>query len=763
MYDGMPNAFYLEDKLSKHTFMLRFWACVTIMAAFGTTLPAAEPLVVENSIYRIAIDRLTGAIISLIVKPLDCEMIGEPRLSTNFRLCLPIENYQCNYIDGMRQKIASIERHDQAVTVAFTGMISDKGNYKIDLSYTISIEGDEVRFRSKLVNHDKHAISEFWFPRLGGWTKFGGDRMAAIALPGYGGCGHGIMPFKHYPGSQGLGAEAAEWSVDYPGLVMPWWSMKAAGQDKSLYMGYHDKTFRQSTWHTYLFPTASGGNSGDVWITPEQAGGQPVGLVFSHVRYPFIAGGETFDTGEFILRVHDGDWHQAARYYRKWFTSQWAVDKRDHWLRQESAWFTSIIFQPEDRIIADFDTYAKWTADAQKYGVNAFELIGWHKGGLERGYPIYVPEPVIGGADGFNRCIETIHKNGGKVMPFVNYNILDSALPEYKTQFKHLAHQDCFGSTPNWMAWGESTLIARKSWSVRRHLLGSVVPELERLLEGYFVDLIKAGADGLQIDKVVVSSGLDFNPLNKLKPDEALNQGLVDAIERLYRKGREINPRFCLASEALPDRLVPYIDVYYRAAGGRDISPLRYAFPEWTSCYHISAPRDFDGVNAAVMLGAVICVEPYSYQGSMADPLYADLAAYIAETQRIRKEYRDTIFTGDYLDMTQANVIEVSITPKPNVTTKPSNNYTISPETHTLTGIGSGQMFWRVHAHPETGRHAIIIINCSAQERYYSWNFLHKDVTSATLIEPFQPDRELAGKTNAVKIGPNLFQIVLER
>ena len=84
--------------------------------------------------------------------------------------------------------------------------------------------------------------------------------------------------------------------------------------------------------------------------------------------------------------------------------------------------------------------------------------------------------------------------------------------------------------------------------------------------------------------------------------------------------------------------------MYYRAAGGFNISPLRYAFPEWTACQHVGAPRDFNGVNAAVMLGAVICIEPMTYQGSMADPLYADLAEYIKEVERIRAELLTTIF-----------------------------------------------------------------------------------------------------------------------
>ena len=150
-------------------------------------------------------------------------------------------------------------------------------------------------------------VSEFWFPRIGGWTEFGG-RDALLAVPEYVSCAHNVSLFKQFPRGRGLGAEAAEFSTDYPGMPMPWWDFYDEAHDTGLYLGYHDKTCRYGTFHTYLVPNTSGDT--DAWLTKEQAAGAPVGLVFSHVRYPFIKSGEAFDTGEFILRVHRGDWHR---------------------------------------------------------------------------------------------------------------------------------------------------------------------------------------------------------------------------------------------------------------------------------------------------------------------------------------------------------------------------------------------------------------------------------------------------------------------
>ena len=396
---------------------------------------ADEQLTLENEYYAILVEKASGAISSLVVKENQCELIREKRLISNFRVCLPLPDYQCNYIDGMAQTPKSVSRNGNTISVKFSGMSSAKGEFSIDLSYTISLIDDFVSFKASLTNHCPEPISEFWFPRIGGWTQFGSDRDARLATPDYSTMSrHNVSLFKDYPGSQGLGAEAAEWSSTYPGsgLVMPWWDIYDEQSNTGLYLGYHDPIFRFSTWHTYLMPNRTG--DWENWFAPEQAAGLPIGLIFSHVRYPFIHSGETLDSGEFIIRAHKGDWHNGSQFYRDWFMAHFPFDKSDSWLRKKSAWFSSIIYQPEDRIVADYQTYDQWCADAQKHGIDCFELIGWDSGGLERNYPIYQPEEKLGGRSGFRQLLKSIDARGGKCLVFNNYNILDQNTDWYKKE-----------------------------------------------------------------------------------------------------------------------------------------------------------------------------------------------------------------------------------------------------------------------------------------------------------------------------------------
>ncbi len=698
---------------------------------------AEVPIVLENDHFSLAIDPASGAILSFVIKKNNGEMIGEKRLKANFRICLPLQDYQANYIEGMEQKPVAVFKTDNVVTVQFQGMNSPKGEFPIDLTYTIALEGDQVRFKSKLTNHCKEAISEFWFPRLGGWTNFGDDRNSSMAVPGYN-CPFigNVSLFNGFPGSRSFGTDAAEWSVNYPGIQMPWLDLYSAKSDTGLYLGYHDDIYRLSTWHFNLYPTTSGRSP--AWLKPEQIGGDPIGLVFSHVRYPFIQNGETLDSGDFIIRVHQGDWHKGSLLYRKWFTDRWPIDKSDRWLRKKSAWFTSIIYQPEDKIVADYNLYGQWCREAfDQAGIDCFELIGWDSGGLERNYPDYTPEEKLGGKNGFKKLLKDIDESGGRCLVFVNYNILDQNTDWYRRELYSYTHQDQFGKTPNWMGWGESTLMARTQLSVRRHVLASVVPPMEKILEDHYLQIARDGAHGLQIDKLVVGSALDFNPLNKLKPDVALCEGLVQSVARVWQKCRQIDPDFCFAAECSEDRFIPYIDVFYRSAGGTDISPLRYVFPEWTSATHIGGGLfEFNGVNGAVLTGAVICVEPQCYQGSLGHPHYQELARYIKEVERIRQELADIIFLGRYYDYLDAQI-------------------------NLVNGARPGDLVFKTHGHYQTDRRAIVVANLSGQPYQYQWEFGHRDVKKAQLYAPFEPVRE-ALKGSPLEIKPEGLHILVE-
>ena len=142
-----------------------------LLFSTASVTQAQSILVLENQNFKIAVDTKNGAISSFLIKKNNCDLISEKLLIANFRICLPLKDYLCNYIDGMEQKAKSVSLKDNSITVVFSGMTSPKGTYPIDLTYWIKLEEDYVSFRAKLTNNDENSISEFWFPRIGGLKK----------------------------------------------------------------------------------------------------------------------------------------------------------------------------------------------------------------------------------------------------------------------------------------------------------------------------------------------------------------------------------------------------------------------------------------------------------------------------------------------------------------------------------------------------------------------------------------------------------------
>lgn len=662
----------------------------------------------ENEHFSLTVDD-GGLLVGLRAGPDGPELVAEPRLAGGFRLLMPYDDLACHYVDARDQRPAAVELSGNRLTIVCDGLAGDRGPLDVRAQFAIELDGPELSFTCRVENDSPLPLAELWWPRLGGLRPTGPLRDAVWTVPAIAAPRQHRL-FRKFPGSHGFGAEFAEWSDLYPGTCMPWRHLWQSEGDRGLLFAYLDTTCRLSSWHWAVSPTMA---PGGCLLDADAAAGEPVGLTFSHVRFPFTGRGQVFDSGRFVLLSHQGDWHAGADWYGQWFRRHFPVPSQPSAVRRHHVWFTSIIYQPEDRVVADYETYGQWCDQAREFGVNCFELIGWDRGGLERDYPQYEPEPKLGGREGLARLLRSIQDRGGLCLVFVNFNILDSATQWYRDELhKHRAH-DAFGGQGIWMNWGESTLSARKGINVRRHVLATPSRRMEEILEGYFLDLVKLGARAVQIDKVVANDYqgmLDFNPLGEATPDTSLGEALIRSTQRVLDRCRQEAPDFCAASEAGLDRYIPLAEVFYRAASTEDISPLRYVFPEWTACMHVGGPQDRHIINAAVMTGAVVCVEPFTYQRSLADPLFRELADYLHGVNRLRDELTDVIFLGRYLDTIGGAVtLAGESTDRDAPTSEPGR---------------AGPLRFRVHADRDDGRRAIVVVNTGEAAVEYQAEFL---------------------------------------
>jgi hypothetical protein len=158
-----------------------------------------------------------------------------------------------------------------------------------------------------------------------------------------------------------------------------------------------------------------------------------------------------------------------------------------------------------------------------------------------------------------------------------------------------------------------------------------------------------------------------------------------------------------------------------------------------------------------VLTGSVICVEPDSYQGSLKQPIYSDLADYIKEVERIRKLLADNIFLGKYFDNQFAKIQEYSKTGIDNGTdsgVKKSNPGDM-PGMNIVTGTNlkpSGVLHYKVHGNLITDKQTIVVANDADDTRQYVWEFTDRKAQQATLYSPFEdPKTVMTGDVLTIK------------
>ena len=98
------------------------------------------------------------------------------------------------------------------------------------------------------------------------------------------------------------------------------------------------------------------------------------------------------------------------------------------------AWQSIIISNCEDVIVWKFKDLPKLAADAKKYDVTTFEILGWDMGGIDRGYPQYRPDPRLGTHEEFRQALAEMKKSGVHPVIFANMDMADTATPLYKEE-----------------------------------------------------------------------------------------------------------------------------------------------------------------------------------------------------------------------------------------------------------------------------------------------------------------------------------------
>src|SRR6202020_1314527 len=167
------------------------------------------------------------------------------------------------------------------------------------------------------------------------------------------------------------------------------------------------------------------------------------------------------------------------------------------WLRQENAWQSIILSNSEDVVVHRFDELPKLAADAKKYDITTFEILGWDMGGIDRGYPQYRPNPRLGTPEEFRKALADIRELGVHPLIFSNIQFADTATQVFRDSLKSYEVEGRWAPDLHHNAWGEGTISARAGFTPSNMTMVSPShPEFREFLMNQYLQLLRDGAEG---------------------------------------------------------------------------------------------------------------------------------------------------------------------------------------------------------------------------------------------------------------------------
>ncbi|MBS1815283.1 MAG: hypothetical protein JSS87_10445 [Acidobacteria bacterium] len=624
--------------------------------------PRPSKRTIETSIATLRLNSATCDLVGVDWKQPALKIIDEPRLGENFRILLPKPGLEADYFNSRTQAVTRVETTADGAICHYSFLKNEHETVPLAVDYTIRAVEGQLQFSIAIDNPTDRKIAEVYYGILGGLQGIRSRSATETMVPG------SITNLKPHlftrfrDGARGGTRFGARYEVSgymYPGqMPMTWmdaWNPKAG---IGYYYADQDVDMRLTALYFEMRPYAKNAVRGEDWpAAGEVPPDVPMGLTMGWLNFPYTAKGR-FTAGPVALQVHTGDWHTGSTIYRAWFDRHFHVKRPPTWLRKENAWQSIIISNPEDVVVHRFSELPKLAADAKKYGITTFEILGWDIGGIDRGYPLYTPNPRLGTPEEFRKALADIRAMGVHPLIFSNVQVVDTALPIFRDRFARFAVQGKWAKDWSTEGWGEGTMSARLGLTQSNMTMVSPRhPEFHNYLMKQYLGLVRDGADGLQLDKTHTNV-LDFNPLLPTSPDKSIEAGILDIFHELLEKAHDIHPNFALAAENWTDRAFQYVDVSYVREPDIDLhsTALRYTFPEWTSTIFAEGPGDINVMNNGMRYGLVWDIAARHYNESADEKLMRPLSQYVAELIRIRKQYEDLLFLGRFNDTIGAQV-----------------------------------------------------------------------------------------------------------
>jgi hypothetical protein len=310
------------------------------------------------------------------------------------------------------------------------------------------------------------------------------------------------------------------------------------------------------------------------------------GATLSFRTHTSVAPGQT-KTRDYVVGVHQGDWHWGADRYREWAYSWMKHPANPEWVKWSDGWTHGSGTLP-------FGKMGQMVAWTQARGLDYLQYWAQMADGIDQccgNFPW--PAPALGGEAGFRQGIADVHKRGGHVTGYMNCQAWTR--DAYKNErLRRTPKTDLPAealSLLHGLDWFEANRLfplSGKPVGYYERTMGwyLMCPASQGFLEHlrfWIVDMYtkRYGADGVYLDQAGATAAKPCYNLGHGHDDiGAWGWGSTELQRLVAEQGRRANPDFIMAIEGCGDALGQYANLHL--VSGLTVSPevYHYTFPD---------------------------------------------------------------------------------------------------------------------------------------------------------------------------------------
>lgn len=609
----------------------------------------------ENDSIVVEFDKDTGALTRFENKRTHWAVSPRAELGESFEMFVPLPERAYNPILGAKNRLDSIFRSQDGkqLTLVWKNLASEyAGRLDIQFVGTVTLTGSEVTFEGRITNHSEHTIASLEWPMLGDLRPPTLSDSLTREYSTYGNLVHvPIYPF--------MSDERGDYGTNYPmqiannfgyGLVR-YILISTVGQ--GLYLGTHDTTGRELV--SYTAELKPGYETAYRRAVPRtlMIDGHPSRIVLGAVHFPFLNAGESGTLSEVVLSPYVGDWHNGVDIYRAWKATWFTIPPSPAWVRVVHSWQQLQINSSEDDLRTPYRDLPRRAEEAVKNGVSVIQLVGWNKGGQDRGNPTDEIDPRLGSAEDLRNSIATIQKMGVHVVLFQKYTWADITTDAYKSALHAEMATDLYGIPYQHPGYQYQTPSQLNGMNVRRFAPGCTNDQRWLDLSArQFRDSLNFGAAGMLYDEVFHHGGAYYcfssthghhSPTSLWSGDQRLGSLFRDIVRK--SPGED---KFLFAGEDPYDLEEQTYSLSYFRISPRHIAAERYASPFRPMMIAVSGFDDRETINRALLDRYIISYEPFRFKGDLND--FELTLDYGKRVDALRTKYKKYLWDAEFRD-----------------------------------------------------------------------------------------------------------------